>query len=248
MIRRHIAAFLCAAACASAAHADRPVGVDVETGWVWSPRNVVRSPGDSGTWFALNRLTGQGAFGPAVRLQVFVPISDDREVRLLYAPLTLSGSGVPDAPIRFAGSDFAAGAPTDARYAFNSYRATLRRRFVRDARTEAWAGFTLKVRDAGVWLRQGSTAARDTNVGLVPLIHAAGRHRLTSRLSLQGDIDALAAPQGRAVDLGLRLTYDLPDGTTVGAGWRTIEGGADNDRVFTFAWLNLAVFSVAKRF
>jgi len=239
-----------ASACliASSAVARPPVTVDYETGTVTTPRNVVRSPGDTGTYFRLNELTGTGPFRGVGRLQVVWPISDDREVRLLHAPLTVAGSGVPAGTLQFAGSTFAAGSAVDARYTFNSYRATVRRRILSHERTTAWAGLTLKVRDAGIVLRQGSLAARDTNVGVVPLVHAAATTRLGEHWHLSGDLDGLAAPMGRAVDLGVRIQYALPDGTRIGTGLRTLEGGADNRRVFTFAWLNYTLLSVTKTF
>jgi len=73
-----------ASACliASSAVARPPVTVDYETGTVTTPRNVVRSPGDTGTYFRLHELTGTGPFRGVGRLQVVWAISDDREVRL----------------------------------------------------------------------------------------------------------------------------------------------------------------------
>ncbi|MFM7321755.1 MAG: hypothetical protein ACKO5K_09560, partial [Armatimonadota bacterium] len=217
-------------------------------GSVRTPRNVVRSPGDSGSYVRLHDLTGTGPFRGIVRTQVSWPISEDREVRLLHAPLTVDGTGTAPADFQFAGQGFVGGAPVDARYTFNSYRATVRRRIVKDERTTAWAGITLKIRDAGIVLRQGGTLGRDTNVGVVPLVHAAGTTRIGKQWHLVGDIDGLAAPMGRAIDFGLRLQYALPDGTRIGTGLRTLEGGADNRRVFTFAWLNYTLLSVTRTF
>jgi hypothetical protein len=59
------------------------------------------------------------------------------------------------------------------------------------------------------------------------------------------DADALAAPQGRAEDVFLALTWALRDGLELRAGYRTPEGGADNDEVYSFAWLHYAVVGVA---
>jgi hypothetical protein len=62
------------------------------------------------------------------------------------------------------------------------------------------------------------------------------------------DLDIAAAPQGRAIDAGGRLRYALSNRRAVGAGYRTIEGGADVERVFNFAWLNGAVATLAVTF
>ena len=61
------------------------------------------------------------------------------------------------------------------------------------------------------------------------------------------DADGLAGGPGRAVDAALEVGYDLPERWTVQAGYRTVEGGADVDEVYTFAWLHYAVLSLAWR-
>ena len=52
--------------------------------------------------------------------------------------------------------------------------------------------------------------------------------------------DALAAPQGRAEDVLAALTFKLTDKITWKVGYRILEGGADNDEVYTFAMYHYA--------
>jgi hypothetical protein len=52
------------------------------------------------------------------------------------------------------------------------------------------------------------------------------------------DADALAAPQGRAEDVLLAFQVRPREGISLYAGYRTVEGGADNDEVFSFAWFH----------
>ena len=56
------------------------------------------------------------------------------------------------------------------------------------------------------------------------------------------------APQGRAFDVSARLGYVLAERWEVGIGYRTIEGGADVEQVYNFAWLHSAVASLRLRF
>jgi hypothetical protein len=49
------------------------------------------------------------------------------------------------------------------------------------------------------------------------------------------------------VDAALKLGYDIDRSWTVSAGYRTLEGGADVDEVYAFAWLHYLVGSVAYR-
>jgi hypothetical protein len=138
--------------------------------------------------------------------------------------------------------------PTDAEYQFSSYRATYRYR-VHDGDTWRWnVGFTGFVRDARIALAQPRVAAEDTDVGFVPLAHVAGDATVGNRWLLALELDATAAPQGRAFDGAATLSYRLNPTVTLGAGYRTIEGGADVDRVFNFAWLHAAVIRAGVSF
>jgi hypothetical protein len=73
---------------------------------------------------------------------------------------------------------------------------------------------------------------------VVPLIHLSGERKLSERWKLLLDADGLAAPQGRAFDVGLFLAHRLSPKTDLTLGARTLEGGADNERVYNFARLD----------
>jgi hypothetical protein len=62
------------------------------------------------------------------------------------------------------------------------------------------------------------------------------------------ELDGSAAPQGRAFDVLAALEYRPTPRVTISGGYRTIEGGADVDDVFTFAWLNAVVARVGFEF
>lgn len=220
--------------------------IELEGGPAWQTRNDVRIPNDGGTRFALDDLIGSGPFA-AFRLEASYDFNRRHGLRAVLAPFTISGTGTLDGPVEFAGASFAAGVPTEGSYRFNSYRLTYRYRFHDGARWRWRIGFTAKIRDAKVELKQEGTRASDSNVGFVPLIHLAGEVRLGRGWRLAGDVDALAAPQGRAEDLALKLRYEPADRWSLAIGYRTLEGGADSDTVYTFAWIHYLVASVALR-
>jgi hypothetical protein len=221
--------------------------VEVEAGPAWQSYNDVEIPNDgSATRFSLYDLAGGGPW-PAARLYVTWNIDDRHGLRLLLAPFSLTETGSPDGAVTFAGTTYAAGQPAKATYTFNSYRLSYRYRFHADATTTAWVGFTAKVRDAVIRLEQGTTSSEKTDLGFVPLLHLAGEWRFAPRWRLSLDVDALAGGPGRAEDAALELGYDLGDHWTVQAGYRTVEGGADVDPVYTFAWLHYAVVSMVWR-
>lgn len=225
-----------------------PVVVELEAGPAWQTRNDVQIPNDpSGTRFSLQNLVGSGPW-PAGRVYVTWKLAERHGLRAMAAPLSFTETGTLDRPVDFAGRSYESDTATEGTYRFNSYRLTYRYRFHRGDEWTWWGGFTAKIRDAKVELRQGETTSRKTDFGFVPLLHLAGAWRFAPRWRLILDVDALAGGPGRAEDAALELGFDLDDRWTVSGGYRTVEGGADVDEVFTFAWLHYAVGSVTYRF
>jgi hypothetical protein len=220
--------------------------VALETGAAWSSRNDVRIPSEGGTQFDLLELIGTGP-DPYVRLHATWQLAPRHGLRLTLAPLEISGSGTLNQPVQFAGASFAAG-PTDATYMFNTYRLTYRYTM---KETDEWLwrlGVTGLVRDAEIELRQGAVTAKDSDVGFVPLLHLSAERRLGERWRLLADFDGLASGQGRALDLAVTLGYDLNRDWFTEFGYRVLEGGADNDSVYSFAAFHHAVFKIGLRY
>jgi hypothetical protein len=236
------------AATSASAQTSMPgrIGITLEGLNVWQQRNDVRIPPATGTEFSLVDLVGS-APTPSLRLTATADVSERQQVRFVYAPLQLSGRGTPAAPIVFAGTTFAP-APTEAIYKFSSYRVTWNYR-VHEGPTWTWRiGFTGFVRDARIALTQIGAAAEDTDIGFVPLGHVSAGARLSPRWSASFVADASAAPQGRAIDFAATLEYRPAPRWMVFGGYRTIEGGADVDSVYAFAWLNSVVSGISVRF
>lgn len=229
------------------AQATRRISLEIEAGPIWQTRNDVQVPNDpSATRFSLRNLTGSGPW-PAARLYASWHLNDRHELRALFAPLTIVETATLAAPVEFAGASYSTREPTEGTYTFNSYRLTYRYRFHQSTDWSWWVGFTAKIRDANIELRQGSTSSRKTDVGFVPLLHLAADRWLSPGWRLRFDADALAGGPGRAEDVSLKAAYDIGR-WTLSAGYRTVEGGADVDAVYAFAWLHYAIVSAAIRF
>lgn len=240
-------ALLLAAAPALADDATPRFEVELEGGAVWQTRNDVQIPNtDQGTRFALDDVVGTGPW-PSGRLYLTWNITPRHGLRLLAAPLTLSETAALPSEVRFEGETFAPGTPTEATYQFNSWRLTYHYRFHDGARWTGWVGFTAKIRDARIELEQPGVSAKKTDLGFVPLLHLRGAARLAQGWRLELDADALAGGPGRAVDAALKVYADVGERWSVGAGYRTVEGGADVEEVYNFAWLHYAVVSLRAR-
>jgi hypothetical protein len=209
-----------------------------ETGYVFTGLNDVRSPGLGGTFLAIaDDLHAPPQ--PFTRLEVFMPLGGRHEIRALYAPLRLNARGVIQKDVRFEETVFKAGTPLLVSYRFDSYRITYRYAFLRRGAWQLSGGFTGKIRDAEIALYGDGRAAK-ANTGLVPLLHLRAAYN-PGRTGLLLEADAAAAPQGRAEDVLFAVTHRFRPGVEAMVGYRLLEGGADNDEVYSFAFLHYAL-------
>lgn len=214
----------------------------LEIGPVWQSRNDVRIPNDSGSLVPLKDFTkGSSVSG---RIYIGYYLSDKSELRLLFAPLTINGTCSQCPTFQFQGKTFNQAWPTTSLYRFNSYRLTYRYLFHEKGSWKLWVGFTAKVRDAEIAFAQREFRESKNDVGFVPLLHFRAKYLLDDQSFLDFDMDALAAPQGRAEDISLKYWFPLGTGILANVGYRLLEGGADNKTVFTFAFLHYAVAGI----
>jgi hypothetical protein len=213
--------------------------LEVETGRVSSGYNDVRIPGKGGTRFSLSE---DLSIAPSAFLRARINLVLGRHtLSLLASPLRLDAEGSFNRPVSFMGGDFPAGTPTSGTFRFDSYRLTYRYTLVRGPRFEAGLGFTAKIRDAAIGLASGSLSAEKTNVGFVPILNFRFCWRASSKVQLLFEGDALAAPQGRAEDVFAGFLFAVHNRIQMKAGYRVLEGGADNEKVYNFALLHYVV-------
>ncbi len=208
----------------------------LELGSTTQTLNDVKIPGNTGKKIDLTEF----GKGPVNSYRIYLGYSWDRhEIRGLYAPLEFNLNGTLDQPTTFKNSVFQSVVSTGAVYKFNSYRLGYSYALEKSSEWDLRFGFTGKIRDAEVTLSQNALKESKKNVGFVPLLNFQAFRPLSDLYSFQLDLDALGAPQGRAIDLGLFLERQLGKSQTKAfIGYRTVEGGADNKTVYSFVWLH----------
>ena len=222
------------------------VHLAVEGGAAWKTRNDFRIPGDRGTLVKLADYE-QGPV-PAFRATLTWDLGTHQSLRLLAAPLRVETTFTPSRPVVFQELIFPAGRPVDSTYVFNSYRVTWYRRFAPRGKWALRLGGTLKVRAAEIGLGGTPGSSVKENLGVVPLVYGFARYQASDRVALEAEFDALAAPQGRAEDLSVKAVLRLSDRVEADIGYRLLEGGADNEKVYTFAFFHYAVAGIRIRF
>jgi hypothetical protein len=213
--------------------------LDLETGALWASRNDAAVPGKTGSRFSMANEDFSSRATPFVRLQAGLRLGRHR-LAATFAPIRLRGNGSSGAAILFRGQTFTADGDASFYYQFDTYRLTYRYALVDRPGFDLQLGVTALVRDAKIRLTQGSASATETNVGFVPLASFRASWRFAGPFRLTVDGDALAAKQGRAEDVLVGLEFETGQ-LTFRAGYRLLEGGADNDKVYSFAWLNHVV-------
>lgn len=221
--------------------------IDLEGGIIATGYNDVRIPGDEGSFLSFkdDLKPGNELF---YRLRLNYTFNDRHTISLLYAPLETQSVGSVSDDVMFAGTVFPANTEITGDYKFNSYRLTYRYDFVETPNIEFGLGFTAKIRDARIALSSSGLSGEKTNVGFVPIINFRLFWDIDSRFGLLFEGDALAAPQGRAEDVLLAATYRVSDRFLVRAGYRILEGGADNDEVYTFSLFHYGAVGLSYSF
>lgn len=175
------------------------------------------------------------------RGQATFQIGERSFLRLMAAPLEANYTFAPATPIQYNNTTFPAGTPTEVQFQFNSYRASYLYRFPLSESFLAQIGGVAKIRVAKIALRSAGTKSEYNNTGFVPLLNLGLTWVASPIWELRFDLDAAAAKQGRAEDGSLELFYRLSEkGSGVSAGYRILEGGADNEKVYTFSLFHYA--------
>ncbi len=222
--------------------------LEAEGGVVIPGYNTVQVPNPGGTRFSLrNDLTTDSR--AYLRLRLSWRIARRHELSVLYAPLSLDAAGVLPGEVIFNDNRFAPDTAVTALYRFNSYRLTWRWHWVRAPKLDLWVGFTAKIRDAEIRVQSTEQAAFTDNVGFVPLLHARLVWRWSACAGLIVEADAAAAKQGRAEDVAAIFFWKPAKGrASLRAGYRFVEGGADVEQVYNFAFIGYLFAGVAVHF
>jgi hypothetical protein len=204
--------------------------IGIETGLFTNPYNKQKIPVDEGTLFDISPDANEFIFYH--RLSYKHLFKGRTGLRLLYAPLSFHTTKYFKQEINFKGSHFNPDEKVNSFYKFNSYRTTYFYQVVKSKRFQLNFGGTVKVRDAKVMLQQGDNKKFEENVGLVPLFYLFSAYQFNNGLHLVFDFDGLIAPQGRAFDSALWFGYKFTNFFRANLGYRILEGGADNKKVY----------------
>jgi hypothetical protein len=216
----------------------QPWSLELEVQRYTIDSNLVQRPNSSlGTRFNVTEFTGDS--GNGLRLTGFAPLNawrDGDALRVVIAPLRLSGTAVPTAPINYDGATFQAGVPLTVDYKFNTYRFSYVIPVFSAARADGWdlrVGGTLAIRDAQIKLTQAGLTRDFSNVGPVPLLYVSAARSLGNNWTIEGEFDAFPAPGGGGLfDGSLKVARAITPNFALTAGVRYQTGAADDPEIY----------------
>lgn len=211
--------------------------LDFEFGPVFFSKNDVRIPNATGTKFSLTDDLSTDA-SIYFRGRITYVIAKRHSVSFLAAPLRVQPKGTLDRDISFNGQNFTAGNLINARYRFDSYRWTYRFDLVKMERLIFGFGLTAKIRAAAIRLSNASLYSQYDNVGFVPLINLKFAWGFYGKFWLLFEGEGLGSTQGRAEDILFAILYQPTEKFILKLGYRFLEGGANVDDVYNFAFIN----------
>jgi hypothetical protein len=128
------------------------------------------------------------------------------------------------------------------------YRATYRYTFLEQRDWQWKVGVTTNLRTLGEGLRPGLTLSQRLRLGGLPQVHFAGEGRLTDKWRLAFDADSPTTLRGRALDLGVRVSYSLSSNFSLYGGYRLSDPAAEGDDAYAGGFANSANVGMRLRF
>jgi len=225
--------------------------LELQSGVLFPGYNDVQIPGtEEGTRFSL-----RDDFEPDnevfFRLSLQYSINDRHHLTFLFTPNKIYASGTLKEDVIFDGVTFLTDSKIDAVYKFNTWRLQYRYDFILTKTVEFGLGVTAFIRDAEISLQNVDDAdnkAAYDNVGFVGLLNFRLMVHFSKTVSMLMTGDLFAVSVGRAEDVFLGVVYQASEEFAFQFGYRIIEGGADNDKVYTFALINYVAFGLVYNF
>jgi hypothetical protein len=219
--------------------------LEVESGAVHILHNNIGTNSSTGSLFNTTNIENQINF--YARFSYYFNLDRKNSFKLMVAPLSVNGEGTLSNSFEYGNKNFIP-AHTSYKYKFNSYRATYRRTIFENKDITFRLGLTIKIRDAFISLSQENSQYKKSNIGVIPLMHLNFEYRPIKKWAIITEVDLAAAPQGRAIDFAVSGRYDVNEYLDVAIGYRFLEGGAQNSKVYNMAFINYYFLALGMKF
>ena len=216
--------------------------VNLESGVFFTGINNIRN-GNNGTVFSLKN-DFQTPVSPFLRLRIGYISNGKNHFSFLFAPLKIVETETLENDILFEGKTFKANLPIEAIYKFNSYRFTYNRRIIHKGNFDFGLGLSVKIRDAGVSLKNTDLLSENFSIGFAPLINLLANWDISQKIGIDFFGEGIAASKGRAIDLSFSGRYSFTKNLQANIGYKLLEGGANGRNRYNFIQLHFIFASL----
>jgi hypothetical protein len=103
---------------------------------------------------------------------------------------------------------------------------------------------SLKIRDAGVSLKNRELLSENFSIGFAPLINLLVNWDISQKIGVDFFGEGIAASKGRAIDLSSSGRYSFTKNLQGNIGYRLLEGGANGTNRYNFIQLHFIFASL----
>jgi hypothetical protein len=125
-----------------------------------------------------------------------------------------------------------------------TYRFTYNERIISKDNFKFGLGLSLKIRDAGVSLKNRELLSENFSIGFAPLINLLVNWDISQKMGVDFFVEGIAASKGRAIDLSSSGRYSFTKNLQGNIGYRLLEGGANGTNRYNFIQLHFIFASL----
>ena len=227
-----------------------------EFGPVFTNRNLVRTPNDTGTTIDLAALEEE--FHMTARAIFEGYISEKSEIMAWYGPMGMTDFGNPTDPFTVGGTTFDPNDPDaaifDSNYRWIDLRVGYRYNFLRGRRVTARIGasvqyskteFEVEQRNPELVIVKGGRGRVET---VLPLLHASVDYRFNDRWSVDASFDGISNGNDEYINVGAYIRWRPSRIWDLAFGGRLIDGKIDDGKFFNDVRLSDYTFQIGRSF
>lgn len=210
--------------------------VNAESGVLFTGLNNIKNGSNASIFSVKDDLhTPPSSF---LRYRAGFLLKNKHNFSILYAPLSLTATGLLEKDILYDGEIFKAQKKIEASYKFNSYRFTYNRKVFNNEAFEIGLGGSLKIRYAGSSLKNNEFFKENFSIGFAPLFNLFLNCDISEKVDFIFFGEGIATNKGRAIDASVSGKYLFTKNIHGNIGYRILEGGSNGTSRYNFIELH----------
>lgn len=206
--------------------------VNTESGVLFTGLNNIKNGPNASIFSLKDDLRTPPSF--FLRCRAGFSLKNKHNFSILYAPLSLTATGLLERDILYDGEVFKSQNKIEAIYKFDSYRFTYNRKVLNNEAIEVGLGGSIKIRYAGSSLKNKDFLEENFSIGFVPLMNLFLSYDISEKIDFIFFGEGIATNKGRAIDASISGKYLFTKNLHGNIGYRILEGGFNGSVRYNF--------------